>query len=289
MNRLQIMKQVLLLWILLHTAVCVADENNKHQQKLNTISRLLSESSVSVNILNSHNDVAIQYYNLAKTAYEHAVAEFEHGNIEKSNVFIKKATDALSDATMLANMNNVDKNLEVEHHHYNDTKKSVDALLLAVKRVIKEKGVVEESSEMLQQIDQLNTQVQQYADKEQYAQASEELDKILFIIRRNIIELKMGDTLVRTLTFATPKEEFRYEIDRSDAHFILLKTFLPDQETMADGKSVYKKDIQRAHELRKKAETYAKDKDYKQAIATLEQSTGILLKVIRMTGAEIPG
>ncbi|MCU7916960.1 MAG: hypothetical protein KZQ95_01215 [Candidatus Thiodiazotropha sp. (ex Epidulcina cf. delphinae)] len=277
-------KMVLVILLSVNIGISVANENPKHQLKLDTITKLINASSVSKNILNSGNDVAIQYYNLAKVAYKSAVIEFEKGDINKSNLFIKKATDALSDATMFANMDKGNVNVDADRHLYEETKESVDALLLAVHRVAKEKGV-DESKEMLDKINTLNQQAQDHASKNMYSKAIQEMEQILALIRGNIIELKMGDTLVRTLSFANPKEEYRYEVDRNDAHFMLLRTFVES----ADGGNAYLEDKQLAHQLRKKAEIFAKSKDYENAISTLEKSTQILIRVIRMTGLKIPG
>jgi tetratricopeptide (TPR) repeat protein len=267
----------------------LADEKTQHQLKLDTIVKLLSESSVSKNILSSKSDIAIQYFKLAKTAYKYAVDEFENGDIEKSNLFIKKATDALSDATMFANMNKKDVNLEVDRHHYQEIQNSVEALLQAVRRVSEEKGVGEENQEMLGYISELKKRGEAYAADEKYTEATRDMEQILSLIRSNIIKMKMGDTLVRTLTFANPKEEFRYELDRNDAHFLLLKTFLPEQQARARGNGAYSGDTLTAYQLRKEAEASAEKKDYKQAIHTLEKSTTILINIIRMAGTKIPG
>ncbi|MET0071211.1 MAG: hypothetical protein ABW096_14335 [Candidatus Thiodiazotropha sp.] len=282
-------KYILVIAILFQTELATGDESTIHQQKLDTIVKLLSESSVSENILNSNSDVAIQYYNLSKTAYRHAVSEFNNGDIEKSNLFIKKATDALTNATMFANMNKGNVNLEPDRHKYEDTKKSVDALLKAVHRVADEKGTSEENREMLDRVNKLNKQAVNYATNNQYRKATQNLEQILSLIRNNIINLKMGDTLVRTLTFANPKEEFRYEIDRNDAHFLLLKSFLPASVIDNESNTSFSKDKSTAYKLRKKAENHAKKKDYNQAINTLERSTEILINIIRMAGTEIPG
>jgi hypothetical protein len=275
--------------MLLHISTATSIENTIHQQKLDTILKLLNESSVSENILNSNNEVAIQYYKLSKNTYKHAVSEFAKGNIEKSNLFIKKATDALTNATMFANMNKDNVNLESDRHIYEDTKMSVDALLEVVHSVAEEKGVDEKNREMLEKISELNKQAETYAQNNHHSIATQKLEQILSLIRNNIISLRMGDTLVRTLTFVNPKEEFRYEIDRNDKHFLLLKTLI--QDTLIEKKSSlqFSNDTTKAYELRKKAEKSAKNRDYKHAIITLEKSTEILINIIRMAGTEIPG
>jgi len=275
---------VLAILISAYVNISVADEKNIQQIKLNTISKLLDSSSVSKHILNSGNDVAIQYYNLSKTAYKSAVKEFENGNIEKSNIFIKKSTDALSDATLFANINKADVNMDADRHLFEETKKSVDALMLAVYRVSEEKGKNSQNQKAIDEINKLNDHANELASRKLYTQALKELENTLAMIRNNISELKMGDTLVRSLSFANKQEEYNYEVDRNNAHFMLLKMFLT---TDAEKKKfeTYKESAQK---LRKQAENSAKDADYNTAIQTLEKSTRIIINTIRQAGTDIP-
>ncbi len=282
-------KLILAILLSMHMNISAADEETKHQLKLNSITKLLNSSSVSKYVLNSGNDVAVQYYNLAKTAYKSAVIEFRKGNLEKSNLFIKKATDALSDATTFANMNKKNININAERQLYEETKESVDALLQAVHRVAKEKGTVKQNQEMIDEINKLNDQAHDYASKKMYGKALVKLELTLALIRGNISELKMGDTLVRTLSFANAQEEYAYEIDRNDAHFMLLKMFLSEITNGRGNADIYAKNKQSALKLRQKAEKYAKNNKYKKAISTLEDSTQILIKAIRRAGGNIPG
>lgn len=278
-------KLILALLIAVNINVAIADDNAKHKLKLDTIAQLLNSSSVSRHILNSGNDVSIQYYNLSKAAYKSAVSEFNKGNIKTSNLYIKKTTDTLSDATLFANINKKDVNMDTNRHLYEETKKSVDALMLAVYRVAKEKGGNKSNQKTIDKINKLNDHAHELASQKSYTKASKELEKTLAMIRKNISHLKMGDTLVRTLSFANLKEEYIYEIDRSDAHFILLKMFLSDKKSINKDFITTKK---QANKLRLKAEKLAKNKNYKAAIQVLEKSTQIIIKTIRQSGNNIP-
>lgn len=287
--RTSTIKLIFSAWLLINLSIVAADENAQQQLKLDTIVKLLNSSSVSENILSSNSEVAVQYYNLAKAAHKHAVIAFKEGDIEKSNLFIKKATDALSDATMFANMNKGTTNVDADRHKYDETRESVEALMKAVHRVAEEKGANEDNKEMLEQVNELNKQAKKYAADEMYVEASRKLELILSLVRTNIVNLKMGDTLVRTLTFANPKEEFRYEIDRNDAHFLLMKTFFSERPSSADDNEKFSGEIKTARQLRQKAEDYANSKEYKHAIKALEESSNILIGIIRMAGTKIPG
>ena len=117
-----VIKLVLATLLSIHISISIADDHAKHKSKLETISHLLNASSVSKHILNSGNDAAIRYYVLAKTAYKSAVTEYDRGNLDKSNFFIKESTDALSEATVFANKNKKYLNKDADHRLYDETK-----------------------------------------------------------------------------------------------------------------------------------------------------------------------
>ena len=96
--------------------------------------------------------------------------------------------------------------------------------------------------------------------------------------------MRGGDTLVRSLTFASAEEEYHYEIDRNDTHRMLLNVLIEPARTsqVAPG-------TQQAAVLRGNAESAAQAKDFKAAVRLLEDSTRELVRAIRTAGVYIPG
>jgi DNA-directed RNA polymerase subunit L len=100
--------------------------------------------------------------------------------------------------------------------------------------------------------------------------------------------LRGGDTIVRTLNFASKAEEYLYEIDRNDAHRMLVQMLLKDKrggatDTMVDHA------VAEAARLRAQAEDEAGRRNHEAAVRTLEESTRELVKAIRGAGVYIPG
>ena len=115
------------------------------------------------------------------------------------------------------------------------------------------------------------------------------LDAAYEIAKGAIEELRGGDTLVRTLEFATKEEEYAYELDRNDTHQMLITVLVQEKRASAGVDRMVSTYVERADALRAQAERQAGAGDYAGAVATLEQSTKELVRAIRSAGVYIPG
>jgi len=117
--------------------------------------------------------------------------------------------------------------------------------------------------------------------------ARAQLDEAYLIAKASLGSMRGGDTLVRSLSFETKEEEYRYEVDRNDTHQMLLRVLLDGRAQ--SGQTAVAASSQRARELRAQAEAAAGRGEHAAAIRLLEDSTGELVKAIRGAGVYIPG
>ena len=117
--------------------------------------------------------------------------------------------------------------------------------------------------------------------------ARSQLEEAYLIAKASLGSMRGGDTLVRSLSFETKEDEYRYEVDRNDTHQMLLRVLL-DSRTQS-GQTAVAASAQRARELRAQAEAAARRGDHAGAVRLLEDSTGELVKAIRGAGVYIPG
>ena len=118
--------------------------------------------------------------------------------------------------------------------------------------------------------------------------ARAQLEEAYLISKASLGSMRGGDTLVRSLSFETKEDEYRYEVDRNDTHQMLLKVLL-DSHTTQPGQAAVAASAQRARELRAQAEAAARRGEHAAAVRLLEDSTGELVKAIRGAGVYIPG
>ena len=100
---------------------------------------------------------------------------------------------------------------------------------------------------------------------------------------------RSGQTLVRSLKFASKAEEYLYEIDRNDTHSMLVGLLVGEKKKSDATKQKIVDYVAEASLLRQQAEAYASENAHEQAIELLEQSTRQLVRAIRSAGIYIPG
>lgn len=119
--------------------------------------------------------------------------------------------------------------------------------------------------------------------------ARAQLDEAYLIAKASLGSMRGGDTLVRSLSFETKEEEYRYEVDRNDTHQMLLRVLLDSRAQSQAGQAAVADSAKRARELRAQAEAAARRGEHAAAVRLLEDSTGELVKAIRGAGVYIPG
>lgn len=265
--------------------IYATEKNKEFENKLNAVANLLNRSTISKQVLDSHNDAAVQYYRFSQSLYDEAVEAYNLGNLEKSNMLIKKSRTALIDAIEFANLKAA-KTKQRSKNHYESLRKSANALMNAMERISEEKGKQDDFSFMFKGLNDNLAETDKLYFQGKYDPAMEGLDKVLQTIKVEISKMRSGDTLTRSLNFANAREEYLYEIDRNDTHLMLLGMYLSenDKKTSASMDDA----IKTAKKLRKEAEALAAGHKHKKAIKVLEKSTLEIISTIRSTGVFVP-
>ena len=119
----------------------------------------------------------------------------------------------------------------------------------------------------------------------QAEQAGAALSRAYGLIKRELVSLRDGDTLVRALSFESPEQEFHYELDRNDSFRMLtgLLAQRPAGDKQVAGFEAH------AVSLRGRADEAGSRGQFAEAIRLLEASSREYLKVMRRAGLMIPG
>lgn len=175
------------------------------------------------------------------------------------------------------------------HEVYERQLKSVRTLLQAYGRVAAEKGAASAAERQREQLTRMIAEAEAHSAQGRIAEAKAVLDRAYRTTTGELRGLRQGDTLVRSLAFASPRDEYDYEIDRNESHFMLLRIATDDAGPAAPVRPQVAAMRTEAVELRASAERQSAAGDYRAAIGLLEQSTAVLLRAIRMSGLYIPG
>jgi hypothetical protein len=161
---------------------------------------------------------------------------------------------------------------------------STRALINAQKRVSAEKGT---GADAVRSAEQRLQSALALREKGSMEAARTQLEESYLIAKASLGSMRSGDTLVRSLSFETKEEEYRYEVDRNDTHQMLLRVLLDSRSQAAGSQAGALAD--RARGLRAKADELARRGEHAAAVRMLEDSTGELVKAIRGAGVYIPG
>ncbi len=264
---------------------------DKEQLSFNmeSVGKLLEASSAARQIDESRAPEAISRRDKARQTYKAAKAALQAGDLDKASALLTEVRSTFFEAVRLAAPEEVTaKKLE---NDYKARLESVNALLGAYKRVANEKGSSAKAvNETVAQIEKSVNEGARFAQLGKYKEGRSELDRAYLVAKAGVSSLRSGDTLVRSLNFASKEEEYHYEIDRNDTHLMLIKVLV--EEKRAANPALDQQVggfVTKARELRNKAEAAAGHKDHAEAVKLLEESTAELVRAIRNAGIYIPG
>jgi hypothetical protein len=263
------------------TAPKVEVNRESLEKRLTSIATLVEKSSAARQIESSGDTPAIEKRNEARRAHAEALAAFNSGDDTRASQLLTRASALMFEAVRLAAPEQVagpkaQKDFEARLE-------SVKSLLAAQKRISAEKPVPG-SGETTQTIERLVGDAQRLAPSD-LTRARASLDQAYLVARAAIGSMRGGDTLVRTLTFASKEEEYRYEVDRNDTHQMLIQLLLKEKSGTAGVQDF----VSKARDLRGRAENASRGGDWGGGIHLLEESTRELVRAIRAAGVYIPG
>lgn len=257
------------------------------EARLAAVKTLLEESSAARQIETSGNAGAMERREAARAVHRQAAEAFQAGDLERASRLLPEASALMFEGVRLAAPEKVVQ--EKAQNDFDARLEAVKSLLAAHKRISAEKQDAARAQETTRAIERLMDEARRLAGGGRTAEARRSLDQAYLVAKASIGSMRSGDTLVRSLTFATRQEEYRYEIDRNETHQMLIKVLLEGRREGAGVDGMVRGFLERAARLRSQAEAASAKGDYRAAIRLLEESTGELVRAIRGAGIYIPG
>jgi hypothetical protein len=249
------------------------------------VAKLLEVSSGAKQVRASDNAEVINTYQEARSLFEKAGDSSDTAQI---NMYLNMAVGKMYSAIKLSTSKSFGD--DKFKRDYEQRLKSVDALTDAYQRIVDEKHAQEKGMIVLAQVAKHNVTAAGLSSRHDYQGGRAEVDISYNLLKSSIELLRGGDTLTRSLNFANAQEEYHYEKDRNDTHFMLVNLLVNDK---LESKPQAFKDkvaqmLAEATKLQESAAQLARKGGHKEAISTLEASTSLLVKAIRMGGIYIP-
>lgn len=254
------------------------------EKRLDSVKTLLEKSSAAKQIEASGDPSALAQRAKALELWNQAKSAVDRGELELAQKLLVEAPKLMFNAARLAAPEQIlgDK----LRSDYNNRRDSVKALLQAQKRISDEKGNVAGAEDVTRNIEAMLSDADKLAAAGKFEQARVAVDKAYLVAKAAVGQMRSGDTLVRSLTFANKEEEYKYELDRNDSLAMLYKVLIEDA---GRSNSVVEKFVKNGLDLRGQAEKKAAAGDHDSGIKLLEESTSQLVRAIRGAGIYIPG
>jgi len=265
-----------------------AQDSVQLERRVQSIGTLIESSSAARQIESSGVAEAREKRNNARLIHREAASTLGAGDLATAARLLDQAAREMMEGARLARPDQVAG--EKTKRDFDARMESARALLAAQQRITKEKSAGREAQEATRSIESQIASAQALASQNRYDEARPVLDRAYLTARVSIASMRRGDTLVRSLTFASPREEYDYEIDRNDTHRMLLTVLLSDRKDAAGAMPPNMQPfVDKAAVLRTEAEAQARRGDHGGAIKVLEDSTRELVRAIRTGGIYIPG
>ncbi len=264
--------------------LAIAEDREALERRLSSVATLIEASSAARQIESSGVAAAREKRDNARLIHREAAATLKAGDAAGATKLLDQAAREMMNGARLAKPEEVQG--QKDKRDFDARLDSARALLAAQQRITTEKGNPAEAREATQRIEQSIAQADKLAAAGQWSQARPIVDRAYLTARVSIEQMRRGDTLVRSLTFASKREEYAYEVDRNDTHRMLVNLVLADKR---DAATMLQPLIDKAAVLRKDADAQAQRGDHEGAIKTIEDSTRELVRAVRAGGIYIPG
>ena len=256
------------------------------ERRVQSVATLINESSAARQIESSGVAAARERRDNARLIHREAQTTLGAGDLDHANKLLDQAAREMMQGARLANPEQVTG--EKDKRDYEVRLESARALLAAQQRITQEKGAGREAQDAARSIEQQIAESEKLASQGRYDAARPAIDRAYLTARVSIESMRRGDTLVRSLHFATKREEFDYEVDRNETHRMLINVLMADRKEAAMPPGMQAA-IDKAAALRQEADAMGKRGDHEGAIKVLEDSTRELVRAIRAGGLYIPG
>ena len=268
-------------------AAGTAGDSEQVASQLANVGRLLESSSGAQRVLASDNELARKIRLSAIERHRAAESAFRAGDSAAARELLDEAAKTMFQAIRV--LGPAAEVTQKKIADFDGRAESTRVLLEALQRIAREEGTQGPAARTVAGVEKTVAAARELLAAGRHDEARKLLDGGYEIAKAAVEGLRDGKTLVRTLTFASDEEEYRYELDRNDTHQMLVRVVVGEKQPGAQAGALVDQAVQRAGELRRQAEQRAGGGAFRDAVRLLEQSTTELVRAIRSAGLYIPG
>ena len=267
-------------------APCVAGD--AIEQRIAAVRTLVNESTAARRVESSGNLQAIAGRDAARAHLDAAVAAHAVGDSVTAEAELRHASAAMIAATQQATAG-TGAGAEREAVAVGALIDSARSLVGAARRVSTETQAPVRGAAAIGGLESLLAEAERARTAGDLSAARRAANRAYLGAKLLLTEMRQGATLVRTLKFASAAEEYAYELDRHEAHRMILQLVRAERTLDASSTAVVEAALRDADLARDQAQAAAGGGDHRRGIELLDAATRSLLGAIRRAGLYVPG
>lgn len=143
------------------------------------------------------------------------------------------------------------------------------------------------AQDALGRLDRVTAEAAEMTRAGRHADANRLLAEAYKLAVTSVSQSRAGQTVVMSLKFETPADEFAYEQRRNQSQAMLVDMMVSEGRAQGSLKDAVNRQTTESRKLRERAESEAKTGDYKSAIKSMEQATGELTRALQTMGLPV--
>ena len=267
--------------------IALSDEQQQRnivQRRLDLVERYL-DSKTAIKISEGGNDQAKQFLTKAQQFFEQARKSMATGDLDQSAENADQSIRAFS-AAGAANTNRGNSSKQIINAN-KATRAEIDTYLQAFRAALAEKGPAMAGLLSQQQIADLMALAEKSQAVGDHKGAAASLNQAKQLVVVALTKIRSNETVVYTLEFQTPADEYRYEKERYQEYLSLGEQVMSDSELEQSRKLMFGKLREKSEQSHHEAVNLATQGDYEAAITQMEKALKKLVQGLQLLGLPV--
>ncbi|MBI4936935.1 MAG: hypothetical protein HY846_01705 [Nitrosomonadales bacterium] len=253
---------------------------------------LVEDAAVAERIKASQDAEALRLFALAKESYALALGSIKSGDYAAAEQQFNEAMSAMGKARRLAP--DAAALAAKQRAEYAEKLQGVESLEKSYRGYLKSIGrkpgaagsATDESATL--GISRLLEAARKHAAENRPGDALRALDKAEQVMRSALNRVLGSATLDYALKFETPAEEFAFELERNRSYVELVPVAIAEYKPKEESRQVIEVLVRQSREAVEQARSYAEQKDYQRALASVRTGTEYLMNALGVAGLVVP-
>jgi len=253
-------------------------------QKISFAEMFINQSHAAKRLAQTDNIDALSVYQQSKEKLAEAKETVVKGDFNQAMSTVNEALRLMSDASRQVPSAS---QLEEQRNRFAELTEGVKTFEASYKRNLERLSKDSKNDAGRLDLDQVHDMVQQatkLADSNQYTEANKLLAKVQRDITAILSKMLDNSTVVYDKNFATPVEEYEYELARYQSYEELIPIALEQKQPTKRAIELMDQFVEKARELKGQAEQEAAKQNHETSIQMLQAATDHLQRALQIAG-----